>query len=200
MGWVLIGMAGYFLSPVIPWEIGKTVVLSSVVLAAAIHLGWVEKSRGTWRGFPVFKKGFGLLLLCGGIFFIVSPLLDKDKGIEWIPYSDEILQRAAVEGKPVILDFYADWCVPCVGLDKGIFREEEVVELSRQFVPVRVDLTKKQPYQKEIQEKFRVKGVPTIVFINRQGKEVRGLRVESYEDAKKIKERMMTLVEKEESP
>ncbi|MFC1883756.1 cytochrome c biogenesis protein CcdA [Thermodesulfobacteriota bacterium] len=194
LGWVLLGMGGYMISPIIPWQMSKTAIISLIVFAAAIHLGWLERSRGNWRGFPVFKKAAGSLMICGAIIYFISPTF-YDAGIRWIPYSSRIMKEAAEKKKPVMLDFYADWCVPCVAMDKGIFRDAEVVRLSKEIIPVRVDMTQELANQDEILEKFRVKGVPTIIFINRKGLEERELRVESYKGEEKIKERMRALIE-----
>ena len=194
LGWVLLGMGGYMISPIIPWQIGKTGIISLIIFAAAIHLGWLERSRGNWRGFPIFKKITGALMICGAIIYSISPTLD-DAGIKWLPYSSGLMEEAVESKKPVMLDFYADWCVPCVAMDKGIFRDAEIVRLSKKILAVRVDMTQEQTNQDEILKKFKVKGVPTIIFINRKGLEVRELRVESCKAAEKIKERMKAIIE-----
>jgi thiol:disulfide interchange protein DsbD len=64
------------------------------------------------------------------------------------------------------------------------------------MVTLRLDLTRRQPHQDEILHRFGIKGVPTILFFDTQGKEVPSLRVEEYMDKKEILQRMKTLVPK----
>ncbi len=58
MGWVLVGMAAYFIRPLLPESV-SVVLLAGVALAAAVHLGWLDRSTATFRGFPWLKTGRG---------------------------------------------------------------------------------------------------------------------------------------------
>jgi thiol:disulfide interchange protein DsbD len=79
-----------------------------------------------------------------------------------------------------MIDFYADWCTPCRALEENVFTDPEVVKLSRQFVRLRVDLTKRHPRQALLQKRFLIRGVPTVLFFNRKGLEEKSLRIEEY--------------------
>ena len=79
---------------------------------------------------------------------------------------EAMLDQAAREGKPVFIDFYADWCVPCKEMDVQTFTVPEVVTRSRDFVMLKVDLTSTEdPKAEALREKYQVKGVPTLVFL-----------------------------------
>jgi thiol:disulfide interchange protein DsbD len=84
-------------------------------------------------------------------------------------------------------------------MDSKVFTDREVIELSRQFLPVRLNLTRRQPHQDEILRRYSIKGVPTILFFNTEGKEVTSLRVEEYMDKKEILQRMRNLLPKASS-
>jgi thiol:disulfide interchange protein DsbD len=195
LGWVLIGMAGYLLQPLIPQHFGRTVLFIAILVAAGLHLGWLDKSRGPIRVFPFVKKGVGGILICGAVisFLIVSP---DSPGVQWVPYDQTVLSQATQANKPVILDFYADWCGPCRAMEKKVFSEPEVVELSKHFVTLRVDFTKKHPHQVALQKQYRIRGVPTIIFINREGVEETDLRIESFVSRNDVLKRMKMLIEK----
>jgi len=79
-------------------------------------------------------------------------------------------------------------------MDTKVFTDPEIVELSRQFLALRLDLTRRQPHQDEILHRYGIKGVPTILFFDAEGKEVRTLRVEEYMDKKEILQRMKKLL------
>jgi thioredoxin:protein disulfide reductase len=180
LGWVLVGMAAYMIWPLVPGHAWKSALMGGILASAGLHLGWIEKSgRGKDTRFQRAKKWVGGLLVLGAMFVLISGL-QKGEGIHWIPYHPERIEEAALEGRPVIIDFYADWCSPCREMDNQVFSDPEVVELGRSFVALRVDLTSHNPFQEQLQEKYRIRGVPTIVFLDKNGAEMRPLRVESF--------------------
>jgi thiol:disulfide interchange protein DsbD len=194
-GWILVGMAGYMLLPLIPGPLGKSILVSAILAAAGLHLGWLDRSRGTLLFFPYFKKGLGVILVCAAATFFFSSSKNGE-GVKWIPYDKSVLIEAAKENRPVILDFYADWCLPCRTMENKVFRGPEVVKLSQDFVTMRVDLTKRHPHQEELQERYQIRGVPTIIFINKRGIVERELRVESFVNRDEFLKRMKRLKEK----
>ncbi len=193
MGWVLLFMAAYFAKPLIYDYVIETGLMAAVVCAAGIHLGWLDRTGTSLHRFSFFKKALGVALIGGSIFYFWTAGL-VEKGIEWLPYKDGLITGAAEGKKPVILDFTAKWCEPCEILDRNVFRDPEVVKLSRHFLTVRVDLTVPHPRQKEILERYGVKGVPTIIFINKEGVEEKSLRIESLVDKSEFLEKMKALL------
>ncbi len=192
-GWILIGMAGYVVLPLFSQPVVKSSLAGAIMIGAGLHLGWLEKSRSAWGGFGFVKRGLGLLLLTtAAVLFLAAP--QTRMGIKWVPYDASLLNRAASRERPVVLDFYADWCSPCRAMDKEVFSDSEVVKLSRSFLNIRMDLTTRQPGQKEILKKHGVRGVPTTIFINREGLEERDLRIEQYTGKDEVLMRMRKLL------
>jgi thiol:disulfide interchange protein DsbD len=103
------------------------------------------------------------------------------------------MSTAIRENRPIVLDFYADWCLPCQELDRTVFCDDRVVRFSRQYAMLRVDLTHRQPKQNEILDQFDVRGVPTILFFNRNGIEEKDLRIESIVNTQTFLKRMEAL-------
>ncbi len=180
MGWVLMGMAAYFIRPVLP-EVLKTVLPAAVALAAGLHLGWIDKNQAGFKAFPWLKTTMGTACLVLATFWITAWAM-RGPGIDWHSYSEQTLLQAAAQKKPVIIDFYADWCTPCRELEEVTFHHSEVVRQSQKdFTMVKVDVTRGgNSIHEELLKQYGVKGVPTIVFLDGQGKERADLRLVDF--------------------
>ena len=192
-GFILIGMAIYFLRSLIP-EVAYPFLLPVLALIAGIYLGWIEKSKAATSTFRWVRNIAGVLFIAYSIGHFIPKA--KAETIQWQQYSEEFLAEAHQAGKPLIIDFTADWCLPCNELDKRTFSDSEVIKLSQGFIRVKADLTRSGDASvKELREKFGIIGVPTIVFIDPKGEEVKGLRVTGFMKAEEFLERMKNVVQ-----
>jgi thioredoxin:protein disulfide reductase len=180
MGWVLIGMAAWFVKPVLP-EIPGLVVVSLIALAAGIHLGWIEQSTAAFRAFGWVKKAAGILGIGIAVMLFLGGAVQTE-GIKWRAYNDQTLAEAKSSGKPIIIDFYADWCGPCQLMNKHTFHNRSVVDIAeKDFVTLNVDLTRGGDPQKErLVRRYNIQGVPTILFLDPGGEEKEDLRVMEF--------------------
>jgi len=152
-----------------------------IMAAAGLHLGFLDPEGKNQQPFSHIKKGMGVVLIVAAAILWFAPFDGHHgSGVQWQPYSPERLATATTAGKPVMLDFYADWCSPCRALEKKVFAALEVSKLSERFANLRVDLTKRHPEQEALLKRYRIRGVPTVLFINGKGEEEKSLRIEEY--------------------
>ena len=198
MGWVLLGMGAFMISPLVSNLFGRHWLLAGVSVAAGIHLGWLDKTGSKLRIFPYLKKAMGVVMVCGGIVYLVMAS-QHIEGIKWIPYDQSIIAKAAEERKPMIIDFYAEWCGPCVAMEKEVFTDPEVIKLSRNVITIRLDLITVKPFHDEVMRKYQIRGIPTAVFINGQGVEERRLRAVGFVGKSEFLKRLTWLLNKSPS-
>ncbi len=173
-GIVLVGVGLFYLGLAFfpkytPW------VLALTLLLGGIYLGFLERSGLDKKVFRAVKWAVGLVGIVFGILMIIN--LTKPS-VEWTPYDATAYEQALADGQPIILDFYADWCIPCLELDQVTFVDPGVIEGLDRFVRFKVDLTNfDSESSNELREKFNIVGVPTIVFIGSEGREVTSARV-----------------------
>lgn len=193
MGWVLVGMAAYFIRPVLP-DTFKVILPVVAALAAGLHLGWLDKNQAGFKSFPWLKTLVGTVCLVLATFWITAWAM-RGPGIDWQPYSQQVLQQAAAQQKPVIIDFYADWCTPCRELEVVTFHHADVVRQARNdFTMIKVDVTKAgNPLHEQLLKQYSVQGVPTIVFLDDRGNERKDLRLVDYLPAEQLLGRMADL-------
>lgn len=111
--------------------------------------------------------------------------------IVWQSYDPVVLDRAKQEGRPIILEFYADWCVPCKELERFTFSDQRVIKSTEDFVRLRVDLSNYDSEESvNIRRQFNVTGVPEIMFFDSQGGEVNAARVIGFLSANDFLQRI----------
>ena len=138
------------------------------------------------------RRLLGILLLFPAAFYMGSLFRwstdailgagDRPR-IAWMADEATALQIADASGKPVMLEFSAEWCPPCKALDDRFFSRLEIIDLAGRVVPLRVDATIETPEARRMIRKYRVAGWPTVLFLDSKGRPWRDLRVNDYNPA-----------------
>ena len=126
------------------------------------------------------------MLLLAVAAWIVSPLFLSSKGdTNFVRVNSiaELDKKLAAPGKPVMLDFYADWCVSCKEMEHFTFSEPRVKRELDGMLLLQVDVTANTEEHKALLKRFSLFGPPGIIFFDAQGREVKGLRVIGYQNA-----------------
>jgi len=173
-GFALLALAFYFIRPLIGDNAFRWGVAACLLIGAA-YLFFV-RSAGP-RGGRALRLACASLLLVAGAAFA----LPRTRGAEvsWKKYD---AAAVTATGKPVIIDFYADWCIPCKELDEKTFGDRAVAGELDRFARVKADLTKPEdPEVQQLTKQYHIVGVPTIVFLDSSGHEVDAQRLTGFE-------------------
>jgi thiol:disulfide interchange protein DsbD len=190
-GFLLVGMALYFIKPLLPSVIASKILWLDAI-ASGIYLILFSKAGNKTRVFVFIKNVLAIAAILTGTWFL-KPEKAGQAEMQWQIYSSQAYESALQAQRPVILDFYADWCIPCKELEQYTFSDPEVIRLSENYALFKVDLTgTPSPEIKALQEQFNVKGVPTVIFIARDGKEFKDLRLLGFEKADVVSSRLRT--------
>jgi thiol:disulfide interchange protein DsbD len=176
MGFVLIAMAFYFLRAVIgetPFRLG----VAASLLIGAIFLFLSRGLRGRFM-----RLACAFILLAGGVAFAIPTR--KGAEVHWQKYDAAV---ASTTGRPVVIDFFATWCIPCKELDEKTFSDASVAKDLDRFTRIKADLTNgDDPVVKELTKRYAIVGVPTVVFLDSTGHEQQQLRLTGFENADKF--------------
>jgi thiol:disulfide interchange protein DsbD len=163
-------------------------VLPLALVLGGLYLGFVEKSASSRPGFRRFKWAAGLLAIAGGVALVATT---PTRGIAFRPLTPADLEAALASGRPALLEFSADWCVPCHELERSTFSDRRVIAAAGSFAAFKVDLTHYDtPEAERWRKQYGITGVPTVVFLAPGGAEVPGARVEGFLPPERFLERM----------
>jgi thioredoxin:protein disulfide reductase len=171
-GFLLIGMAIYFINPILPKNI-QGYPLPIFMIFAALYLTLFDKLANRIKGFRIFKIAFSIVLIAVAVYVLIP---SNKKSIGWQTYKPEIVSASLSGSQGMIIDFYADWCIPCKELDANTFSDERVIAIANNFIALKADMTKSlSPDVEALRNKYNIVGVPTVLIIDSKGKEVQRL-------------------------
>ncbi|MGH8666479.1 MAG: protein-disulfide reductase DsbD [Burkholderiales bacterium] len=211
-GVVLLGVAIWILSPVLP-TVAQMLAWGALLVIGSIYLHALDPLPPAASGLRKFWKGVGIVALLAGASLLLGAfsggrdILQPLAGLrasatagagasasalppvqfERVATTTALDERlAAAGGKPVMLDFYADWCVSCKEMERFTFSDDQVKQRLQSFVLLKADVTANNGDDKALLKRFSLFGPPGIIFFDAAGREVKGLRVIGFQPAERF--------------
>ncbi|MBJ7538114.1 protein-disulfide reductase DsbD [Marinomonas sp. C1424] len=189
-GVVLLGIAIVLVSRMVSDTV--SVYLWSVLCVTyALHLSPFQSGDNSWGK---TRQGFALILFIYGVSILTSslagqPSLDRPLGYlkptsmaisetvraplftrtEDVGFIDNAMRQASIDGKPVVVDMYADWCTACLEMEKDIFSRTELNSYRNNVIFLQLDLTQNTSKQQDFLSKYGIFGPPTLLFFSKHG-------------------------------
>jgi thiol:disulfide interchange protein DsbD len=209
-GVLLLGVAIWLISPVIS-AVVHMLLWAALLIISAIYLHAVDPLRPGASGFQKLLKGVGIIALLTGIALlagvlsgsrdILQPLsklniaaVDASGKKQDVAQTDHLpFQRVKSvaefeqhvlqsRNQYVMVDFSADWCISCKEMERFTFSDSQVQSRLKDVVLLQVDVTDGTPDDMALLKRFKLFGPPGILFLDREGREIPGIRLIGYQD------------------
>jgi thiol:disulfide interchange protein DsbD len=185
-GVLLVALAVYFARSLIPGDAGS-IVMSVALIAGGLYLLVVDRTGHQQAAVDRFMRLVSVILVVAGILLLPREVAKAEDPLEWLPYDAASVAAAVESGRPVILDFYADWCAPCRELDEKTFSDPRVAGVLSEFARFKVDQTRSNEEGDRAAMEFKVMGMPTVIVF-RDGREL--FRITGFEPPERFLERL----------
>jgi thiol:disulfide interchange protein DsbD len=210
-GVLMLGMAIWLISPVIAVS-AQLALWAALLIVTAVYLNALDNLAAHADNLAKFFKGIAVIMLIVGVALLIGALsgaksaLQPLSGIGSSVVSSSARQQtaaalnftrisslaeleqklAASNGQPVMLDFYADWCVACKELEQFTFNDLKVQNLLKSTTLLQVDVTANSVADKALLKRFALYGPPGIVFFNANGQEMHSLKTVGFQNAERF--------------
>ena len=195
-GIIMLGVAIWFLERVIPGAVAM-ILWALLVIIAALLMGALDRNARTGKAFRAV--GIAGLIYAGALILgalsgsqdMLRPLAHlagkpaSASSLEFQRFKtaaelEQLLAAASAEGKFVMVDFYADWCVTCIEMEEDTFSEPAVKEALSDVVLLQADVTRNDAEDQQLLERFHLFGPPAILFFNTERRELQQYRLIGY--------------------
>lgn len=199
-GVLMLGVAVSLLERIIPAPI-TLLLRGSLLIGSAVYLGAIDFNQR--KGWEAFRQIIGILLLIYGVTLFIggikgntnplNPLLsqtDQPVGmtvttqhstLQTITTLNELeaaKAQAILDNRPLLLDFYADWCISCKIIEREVLSDPSIKQRLQAFSIVRMDITRNTPEQTRLLNQYHLFGPPAFLFFDLNGHEISHLKLQ----------------------
>lgn len=207
-GVIMIGVAVWFLERILPAAVSLMLwagllIVTAVYMGALDSLGPEARWRRLWKGLGLVFLLYGVVLIIGAVSGGKDPLRPLEgssllagrvateqaggelpfRKVKTVADMREQILQASLDGQPVMLDFYADWCVVCQELEQYTFRDPAVHKALEDFVLLKADVTANDAADRELLQKYELFGPPAVLFFGADAEEKRAYRLVGFINA-----------------
>lgn len=164
-GCILLCLAAYYLAPLLPPP-AKYWLLPGAIAASGVYLGFLNRAGRALPGFPALKAAVGVVMIALAAW-LLRPA--DAQAIAWEPVEQWVAARDGE--RPVLLEFGAEWCIPCREMESTTYAHPDVVREADRFRMVKADITEETAAASALAQAYDVKGVPTVILFSPSGGE-----------------------------
>ncbi|MBO6850702.1 MAG: protein-disulfide reductase DsbD [Marinobacter sp.] len=198
-GVMLLAVAIWLIERLVPAWVALT-LWGLLVAITGVQLGAFDAARAGWertrKGAGLVIFAYGLALLAGAVGgatdplqplspYTAKPAVSGGKTTEHASFQRvespdrirDLMTQASRNSQPVMLDFYADWCISCKVMERNVFSAADVVDALAPYTLLQIDMTDNTPAQQALLDELGLFGPPAILFFGRDGEELPGARV-----------------------
>ncbi len=197
-GVMLLAVAVWMLTPVVPAAV-TMLAWTALLVFSGIFLHALDPLPPNARGWQRFWKGVGVVMLLSGAAILIGTLAGSRDPLqplavlrgaptaqtllpqfERVDSVEQLEARLTTANRPVMLDFYADWCVSCKEMERFTFSDPAVAERMGQMLLLKADVTANNDDHKALLQRFNLFGPPGIIFFDPAGREIEQIRVVGF--------------------
>ena len=197
-GVMLLAVAVWLLTPVVPPAF-TMLAWAALLVFSGIFLHALDPLPNHARGWQRFWKGTGVIMLLAGAAMLIGTLAGSrdplqplavlragaatqsvQPSFERVNSVAQLEERLAATDRPVMLDFYADWCVSCKEMERFTFSDPQVAARMGQMLLLKADVTTNNEDHKALLQRFNLFGPPGIIFFDPKGQEITDIRVVGF--------------------
>lgn len=201
-GILLLAIAIYLSSRILPGFL-TMLLWASLLIFSGVYAGAFQPSQ--LAGKRALQSG-GMILFIYGFLILIGAAMGSEDPVKpltglvfhrapTLPVKQDLIVRNQIElkeaikqanGKPIFIDFYADWCASCKAMDKGLLKKANIQKALSDFVIIKADVTRLGAPEKEMLQSYGVVAPPTFIFLDRYGNESKEHRLVGEQSEKTL--------------